>query len=175
MAKPEKVAMVEEIRGQLESSRAVFVTDYRGLSVAQMTRLRRRLRELDSEYKVVKNTLTRIAAGDNADMLAPYLEGPTAVAFVKGDPVAVAKALNEFAREFRTLDIRGGILEGKPVGQDDVKALADLPSREVLLAQVLGGFQAPIAGLVFVLQGTLRKLVYALDAVRAMKEEGAGA
>lgn len=174
MPRPEKVAAVEEIRGRLEESKAVFVTDYRGLTVAQITRLRRKLRELGTDYKVVKNTLTRLAAQDtDAQALDPYLSGPSALAFAKEDPVATAKALSDFARESRVLEVRGGVLGGKPLGPDDVKALADLPPREVLLAQVVGGIQAPIAGFVFVLQGTLRKLVYALDAVRQKKEEAA--
>jgi len=174
MPRPEKVAAVEEIRGRLEESKAVFVIDYRGLTVAQITRLRRKLRELGTDYKVVKNTLTRLAAQDtDAQALDPYLSGPSALAFAKEDPVATAKALSDFARESRVLEVRGGVLGGKPLGPDDVKALADLPPREVLLAQVVGGIQAPIAGFVFVLQGTLRKLVYALDAVRQKKEEAA--
>src|SRR5690606_40275853 len=118
--------------------------------------------------------LARLAAQDSdAQALDPYLSGPSALAFAKEDPVATAKALSDFARESRVLEVRGGVLGGKPLGPDDVKALADLPPREVLLAQVVGGIQAPIAGFVFVLQGTLRKLVYALDAVRQKKEEAA--
>ncbi|MFS8665977.1 MAG: 50S ribosomal protein L10 [Limnochordales bacterium] len=174
MPRPEKVAAVEEIRGQLQASKAVFVTDYRGLTVAEMTRLRRKLREAGAEYKVVKNPLTRLAAAEtDAQALEPLLVGPTALAFAKEDPVAAAKALNEFVRESRVLEIRGGVLGGKPLSVQDVQALADLPPREVLLAQVVGGFQAPIAGFVSVLQGTLRKLVYALDAVRQQKEQAA--
>ncbi|OUM98223.1 MAG: 50S ribosomal protein L10 [Firmicutes bacterium ZCTH02-B6] len=174
MPRPEKVAAVEEIREQLAASKAVFVTDYRGLTVAQMTRLRRKLRESGTEYTVVKNTLTRIAAREtDAQALDPFLEGPTALAFAKQDPVAAAKALLDFAKESKILQIRGGVLGGKPVGADDIQALANLPPREVLLAQVVGGLQAPISGFVFVLQGTLRKLVYALDAVRQKKESAA--
>ena len=174
MPRPEKVAAVEEIRGHLQASKAVFVTEYRGLTVAEMTRLRRKLRESGTDYKVVKNTLARLAAaGTDAQALEPFLSGPTALAFAKQDPAAAAKALNEFARESRILQVRGGVLGGKPLTPDDVQALANLPPREVLLAKVVGGFQAPIAGFVFVLQGTLRKLVYALDAVRQKKESAA--
>ena len=174
MPRPEKVAVVEEIREHLKASKAVFVTDYRGLTVAQMTRLRRKLRESGTEYKVVKNTLTRIAArGTDAQALEPFLSGPTALAFAKQDPVAAAKALLDFAKEAKILEIRGGVLGSKPLGPNDIQALANLPPREVLLAQVVGGLQAPISGFVFVLQGTLRKLVYALDAVRQKKESAA--
>lgn len=175
MARPEKVAAVEEIRQHLEESQAVFVTDYRGLTVSEMTQLRRKLREVGAEYKVVKNTLTRLAASEvDVEALDPLLVGPTAVAFAKEDPVGAAKALSEFAKESRILEIRGGLLEGKLLQVDDVQALADLPPREVLLAQVVGGMQAPIAGFVSVLQGTLRNLVYALNAVREQKEGAAG-
>lgn len=175
MARPEKVAAVEEIRQQLEESQAVFVTDYRGLTVSELTTLRRQLREVGTEYKVVKNTLTRRAAAEiDADALDPLLVGPTAVAFAREDAVATAKALNDFAKESRILEIRGGLLEGKLLTFDDVQALADLPPREVLLGQVVGGIQAPIAGFVSVLQGTLRNLVYALNAVREQKGGAAG-
>ncbi len=174
MAKPEKVAAVAQIREDLQASQAVFVTDYRGMTVAQMTELRRKLREVGAEYRVVKNTLTRWAAAEvNAEALEPLLVGPTAVAFAKEDPVGAAKALNEFAKETKILEIRGGWLEGQLMTVDDVQALADLPPREVLLAQVVGGIQAPIAGFVSVLQGTLRSLVYALNAVREQKEKAA--
>lgn len=174
MAKPEKVAAVAQIRADMEASQAVFVTDYRGMTVAQMTELRRKLREVGAEYRVVKKTLTRRAAAEvNAEALEPLLVGPTAVAFAKEDPVGAAKALNEFAKETKILEIRGGWLEGQLMTVDDVQALADLPPREVLLAQVVGGMQAPIAGFVSVLQGTIRNLVYALNAVREQKEKAA--
>lgn len=175
MPKPEKVAAVAKIREDLASSQAVFVTDYRGLTVSQMTQLRRKLREAGAEYRVVKNTLTRIAAAEaDAAALEPLLVGPTAVAFAKQDPVAAAKTLNEFAKETKILEIRGGLMQGKLLSAEDIQALADLPSREVLLAQVLGGMQAPIAGFVSVLQGTIRKLLYALNAVREQKQAAAG-
>lgn len=170
MAKPEKVAAVAQIREDLAASQAVFVTDYRGLTVAQLTKLRRKLREAGTEYRVVKNTLARRAAAEvDASVLESLLVGPSGVAFAKQDPVATAKVLNEFARETKIFEIRGGMLQGKLLTAEGVQALADLPPREVLLAQVVGGMQAPISGFVSVLQGTLRKLVYALDAVREKK------
>lgn len=170
MAKPEKVAAVAQIREDLAASQAVFVTDYRGLTVAQLTRLRRKLREAGTEYRVVKNTLARRAAAEvDASVLESLLVGPSGVAFAKQDPVATAKVLNEFARETKIFEIRGGMLQGKLLTAEGVQALADLPPREVLLAQVVGGMQAPISGFVSVLQGTIRKLVYALDAVREKK------
>lgn len=172
MARPEKVAIVDKIREDLEASQGVFITDYRGLKVNEVSELRHRLSELGTEYRVVKNTLTRLAAAElDAENMDELLVGPTAVAFAKEDVVATAKALSDFAKESNILEIRGGLLDGRVLGGDDVKALADLPPREVLLAQVVGGFQAPISGFVSVLQGTLRKLVYAVEAVRAKKEE----
>lgn len=172
MARPEKVAAVKEIRQDLQDSVAVFVTDYRGLKVSQLGQLRNRLREVGTEYKVVKNTLTSLAAEDVAgDEFKSLLVGPTAVAYAKEDPVATAKALSDFARESRILKVKGGLLEGSVIGPEDVQALAELPPREVLLAKVVGGMQAPISGFVSVLQGTLRKFVYALDAVREQKEQ----
>ena len=105
------------------------------------------------------------------DDLVPLLTGPTAVAFGYDDPVAPAKILSEFAKTNRDLELKGGVLEGKVLDVDGVKALAELPSKEELLAQVVRGMQAPIAGLVNVLQGTIRNFVYALDAVRKQKEE----
>lgn len=170
MAKPEKVAAVAQIREDLAASQAVFVTDYRGLTVAQLTKLRRKLRDAGTEYRVVKNTLARRAAAEvDASVLESLLVGPSGVAFAKQDPVATAKVLNEFARETKIFEIRGGMLQGKLLTAEGVQALADLPPREVLLAQVVGGMQAPISGFVSVLQGTIRKLVYALDAVREKK------
>lgn len=174
--RPEKVAEVEQLKAQLEKAQAVVLTDYRGLDVDAITKLRRKLRESGAEYKVVKNTLLRLAARNaNVDGLDALLHGPTAVAFAEHDPVAVAKALVEFAKDKKELELKGGLLNGKPLDVDGIKALADLPPREVLLAQVLAGFQAPISGFANVLAGTLRSLVYALDAIRRSKEQGAEA
>lgn len=174
MPKPEKVAVVEELKDKLSRSQGVILTDYRGLDVAQITELRRRLREAGVEYKVVKNTLTLLAARqvDLAD-LEQYLTGPTAIAFGYDDPVTPAKILNGFAREHDDLEIKAGVLQGAIIDVDQVKALAELPSREELLAQVCRAMQGPIAGVVNVLQGTIRNLVYALDAIRRKKEEAA--
>lgn len=171
MARPEKVAVVEELAGKLQESAAAILTDYRGLNVKSMTELRAKLREAGVEYKVVKNTLTRLAAEKaNVSGLDELLTGPTAIAFNKDDPVAPAKILTEFAKSNNALEIKGGILNGAVISVDEVKQLADLPSREELLATVLMRMQGPIYGLVYVLQGTLRSLVYALDAIRREKE-----
>lgn len=171
MARPEKEAMVAELKEKLDQARAAIITDYRGLNVAALTELRRRMREQGLEYKVVKNTLTRFAARElGLDDLEPYLEGPTAIAFSYEDPVAPAKVIMGFAKEHKQLEIKAGLLRGKVIRPEGVKELADLPPREILLAQVLGGLQAPIAGLANVLNGVPRSLVYALEAIRKQKE-----
>lgn len=172
MPRPEKVAIVEELKDKLSRSRGAILADYRGLNVKQVTELRSKLRAAGVEYKVVKNTLATIAAKElGLDDLVEYLNGPTAVAFGYDDPVAPAKILADFAKENKALELKGGVLTGNVIDVDDVKALAELPSREELLAQVVRGMQAPIAGMVNVLQGTIRNFVYALEAVRRKKEE----
>jgi len=172
MARPDKAAAVAEIKEKLSKSKGVIITDYRGLNVAQATELRKQLREAGVEYRVVKNTLAILAAqGSGFDDMISLLSGPTAIAFGYEDPVAPAKVINEFARKNKALEIKGGVSEGKLLDVEGVKALALLPSKEELLGQVVRGMQSPIAGLVNVLQGTIRNLVYALEAVRKQKEE----
>lgn len=174
MARPEKVAVVEELTEKLSKSQGVIVTDYRGLTVKDMTQLRSELRKAGVEFKVVKNTLTlRAARNLQIEGLESILQGPTAIAIGYDDPVAAAKAISEFAKKNEKLQIKGGVLSRKLIDADGVKALADLPSREQLLAQVLRGMQAPIAGLVNVLHGSLRNLVYVLEAIRKQKGEAA--
>lgn len=174
MARAEKVAAVKELVDKLERGQGVVLTDYRGLNVKSMTELRTKLREVGVEYKVVKNTLALRAAQElDIQGLDDLLVGPTAIAFGYEDPVAPAKVLSEFAKSNDALELKGGVLEGRVIDVNEVKALADLPSREELLAQVLRGMQSPIAGLAAVLQGTLSKLVYALEAIRKEKEGAA--
>ena len=175
MARPEKVALVEELRDKLGRAQSVIVTDYRGLDVGEITELRRQLWEAGVEYRVAKNTLATIAAQDiDLPELAEYLRGPTAIAFGYDEPVSAAKIINEFARVHKELEIKGGILQGTVIGMEQIQALADLPSREELLAMVARAMQGPISGLANALQGTIRNLPYALEAVRQQKE-GAGA
>ncbi|HBG02051.1 MAG TPA: 50S ribosomal protein L10 [Firmicutes bacterium] len=174
MARPDKVAMVAEIQERLARSQGTVLTDYRGLNAGDMTALRKELREAGVEYRVFKNTLTILAAEElQMDGLVPFLNGPTAFAFGYDDPVAPAKVISEFAKKNKALEIKGGIVEGKIVGPEGVANLADLPSREVLLSMVLRGMQAPIAGMVNVLQGNIRNFVYALEAIREQKEASA--
>lgn len=171
MARPEKVAIVDELAQKLQDSAAAIVTDYRGLNVQAITELRARLREAGVDYRVVKNSLTRFAAEKaNVSGLDPLLTGPTAIAFNESDPVAPAKILSEFAKSNKALEIKGAVLNGSVIDVEAVTQLADLPSREELLGQVLMRMQGPIYGLASVLQGTLRGLVYALDGIRQQKE-----
>jgi len=165
-----KKQVVEEIKDRLQNIQAAVLTDYRGLNVAEVTELRTKLREAGIEFKVLKNTLTRIAANEvGLEGLDPYLEGPTAIAFGKEDAVAPAKILSDFAKTHKALEIKAGILENKVIDMDGVKALADLPSREVLLARVLGSMQAPMYGFAGTLQGLLRNTAYVLEAIREKK------
>ncbi|MBS3976351.1 MAG: 50S ribosomal protein L10 [Syntrophomonadaceae bacterium] len=169
-----KELAVAELRQQLRESTAAVLTDYRGLNVKAITNLRVELRQVGIEYKVVKNTLTQLAAEElGLKGLDPYLEGPTAIAFGKKDPVAPAKILLNFAKTNKQLQIKAGLLQGRVIDSDGVKALADLPSREELLAKVVGGMKAPMYGLVNVLSAPMRNLVCVLEAVRKQKEEQA--
>lgn len=175
MPTPEKAQVIAELETKLSGSTAAVLADFRGLNVGQLTKLRRTLRASGVDYKVYKNTLIRIAADKvGVTGLDPYLEGPTAVAFAGEDPTAPARILSDFAKETKILQIKAGILKGRAIDKAQVTQLATLPSREVLLAQVVGAFQAPISGLVNVLSGPTRQLVWVLDAIRTQKEEAAG-
>lgn len=172
MARADKVAAVTEIKEKLDKTQGAVITDYRGLNVAQVTELRKQLREAGVEYKVLKNTLTIRAVKEiGLEDVIPSLSGPTAIAFGYNDPVAPAKVISDFAKANQALEVKGGILDGAFLDSEGVKALAALPSREELLSQVVRGMQAPIAGMVNVLQGNIRNVVYALEAVRKQKEE----
>ena len=175
MPTPKKAQIIDELQEKLSTSQVAVLADFRGLNVAQVTALRRKLREAGAHYEVYKNTLIKIAAERvGIAGLEPYLAGPTAVAFAGDDVAAPARILTQFAKESKVLKVKGGILKGEVIDDAKVAQLATLPSREVLLAQLLGAMQAPIAGLVNVLSGPARKLVVALDAIRAKKEEAAG-
>ncbi|MGE4589421.1 MAG: 50S ribosomal protein L10 [Acidaminococcaceae bacterium] len=169
--RPEKVAKIAEVKELLTNSKCTILVDYCGLTVAQDTKLRRAMRQAGVKYSVVKNTFIRIAAQEaGIDGLEGYLEKNTAIASSPEDPVAVAKILTEFAKDNKVMTIKAGILDGKVISTEDIKALASLPSREVLLAKMLGSMMSPISGLANVLQGTIRNFVYVLDAVRKEKE-----
>jgi large subunit ribosomal protein L10 len=166
-----KEQVVSEVKQDIERAKCVIITDYRGLNVSQMTTLRRSLHAEKIKYVVVKNTLAKIAAHElGMEGLDTYLEGPTAIAYGFEDPVVPAKLVSKYAKDFDKLEIKGGLLEGKIIGLDQIKALADLPPREILLARVVGAFAAPMTGFAGAMQGVLRKFVCTLDAVREQKE-----
>lgn len=156
----EKEQLVREIATRLTESKTTIVTDYRGLNVAEVTELRKQLREKGIEFRVFKNTLARRAANQvDMEALVPYLTGPSALAFGTDDPVAPAKILNDFARRHKALELKGGIVEGKVVGADEVISLATLPSREGLLSMLLSVMQAP-----------MRNFAYAVKQIAEQKE-----
>lgn len=174
--RPEKEASVAELKEKLGRARSLILVNNKGLTVSQATKLRKKAREAGVEYRVAKNTLVRIAAqtGEVPGMadLFSLLEGPTAFAFGYEDPVAPAKVLSDFIKEGKltTLEVKGGWLEGKALSTADIKALADLPSREVLLGRVVGGMQAPMYGFAGSLAAVLRQFAYAVNALREQRE-----
>ncbi len=170
MAKPEKEQAVRELVSLLSESQSAIVTDYRGLTVKQLTTLRRRLAEVGAVYHVSKNTLTRRALAEaGKPELGPVLEGPSAIAFTQGDPAEAAKVLAQFARESRILALKGGLLGNAALSQAQVAELATLPSRDVMLGMLVGVVQAPIANLVGSLQSMLGGLVFTLQAIADQK------
>lgn len=164
--RPEKVAVVDEVRAKLDASEATMITEYRGLDVAATAELRNALREAGGEYKIYKNTLVRFAARDLGLELDELLTGPTAIAFVEdGDPVLVAKALADFAKANPALVIKGGLLGEKAIDEAGIKALADVEPREVLLAKLAGLMAAPMQQLAGLLQALPRDFAYGLQAL----------
>lgn len=165
MPTPKKVQEVEEITDLLQRATLAILTDYRGLTVSDLQGLRAQLRPHQSGIRVVKNTLTGIAA-ERAGMsdMRPLLAGPTALVTAEADPVQTAKIVSDFARTSRILQVKAGVLEGQVIPAAEVERLATLPPREVLLARVVGGVQAPLYGLVGVLSGTIRSLQFVLQA-----------
>ena len=176
MLKSDKERLVAELAERLKNTQTLIVADYRGLSVTDIDKLRGELLEHGARFQVVKNTLTRRAAEEaGADALVALLEGPTAIAFLEtdGDPVAVAKALNNAARDTKVLTIRGGILEGATIGEAEVKNLATLPPAEVLHAQVVGAVAGPLMMIVGLFTAPLRDLVNVIDArIKQLEEQG---
>ena len=176
---PKKETVVDEIKGWLTSAKGVVLTSYRGLDVATDTQLRRELRAAGVQYKVVKNTMLRIAAKKaGIEGLDSHLEGTTAMAFSAEDAVAPAKVISEFIKKNKLEDkgiltIKVGMVEGKVIDVAGVKALANLPSREELVAKLLGSMNAPIANFVGVLSAVIRNFVGVVDAIREKKEKEA--
>jgi large subunit ribosomal protein L10 len=176
MLKADKERIVEELTERLKTTPTLFVADYRGLSVTEIDELRTKVIEHGARFTVVKNTLTKRAAeAAGADALLAMLEGPTAIAFIEadGDMVGVAKALSDTAKTTRILSIRGGILDGNPIGEADVQNLATLPPVEVLRGQVVGAITAPLVTVVGLISAPVRDLLGLIDArIEQLKEQG---
>ncbi len=169
--RPEKVAVVNEVRERISTSEAVVITDYRGLDVPALADLRRRLREAGGEYKVYKNTLTRFAARELELELDDVLTGPTALAFVgprddgtPGDAVSLAKALCQYAKDSSFLSIKGGVLDGQVLSAEDVNALSKLGTRAEILAETVGLLEAPLAETAGLLEAPLVEMAGLLEA-----------
>ncbi|HEY3490247.1 MAG TPA: 50S ribosomal protein L10 [Candidatus Deferrimicrobiaceae bacterium] len=165
-----KADNVELLKKTISAQKGAVVAEFKGLTVAEITSLRRKLREVNAEFRVVKNTLMRLAATDTEfSRLDDYFKGPTAVAFTYGDPVALAKTMKTFATASPKITLKAGFLDGKALTAPEVEALADVPSREILLSRMVGSLASPLTRLVQVLSGPQRKLVYALDSIRTQK------
>lgn len=166
-----KRELIEEIKGKVDKAQSVVLVDYRGLKVDELNDLRRLCREAGVDYKVYKNTLMRFAFKDSGfEDFNEFLIGPNAVAFGYEDSVQAAKITHEFSEDHKNLEIKAGIVDGNIVGFDQIEKLASLPSKEVLIAQTLGGLNGPISGFVNVLQGNIRNLAYVLNAVKEKQE-----
>jgi large subunit ribosomal protein L10 len=170
MARPDKAAAVAELADELRGSNAVVLTEYRGLTVKQLTELRRSLGG-HASYAVVKNTLTKIAAKEaGVEGLDEYLVGPSAIAFVKGDPVEAAKGLRDFAKANPVLVVKGGLLDGAPLSAQEITKLADLESREVLLAKLAGAMKASLQNAVSLFAAPLAQTARVIEALRQKAE-----
>lgn len=163
--RPDKVAVVTDVGERFDAAEAAVLTEYRGLNVAAMAELRSALRQAGGTYKIYKNTLVRLAARERGLEIDDLLTGPTAIAFVDGDVAGVAKALRDFAKGNPALVVKGGLLGANVVGADDVTALADLPSRDQLLAEIAGLFAAPMQQFASLLDAVPRSFSYALNAL----------
>ena len=167
-----KKKVVDQLKEKIETSSVMVISDYRGVTVKQITELRSKLYQHESEFKVIKNTLmNRALAAAGHEALNEHLAGPVGILFGYKDPVEPLKALVEFIEDNEKGEIKAGIVEKTVIDKKGIESMSKLPGREVLIAKVVGGFQAPIAGLVNVLQGNLRNLVYALNAIKDKKGE----
>ncbi len=178
MLKTDKEKVVAELAGRLRASDTLLVADYRGLTMSEIDGLRGELIKHGARFSVVKNTLTRRAAEEaGVPALLALLDGPTAIAFIEtgGDVVAAAKALDAAARDTKVLTVRGGVLDGNPIGAEDVKSLATLPPTDVLRAQLLGAIAGPLTAIVGLLAAPLRDLVGLIDARIEQLGDSAGA
>lgn len=170
MPNQQKVEIVGKLKDMLTDVPTLILTDPTGLNVKSISTLRARLREVDSEFHVVKNTLVKLASeGMPVQEVVADLEGPTAIALTRSDPVAMAKAITGFAREFKLLSIKGGLIEGRAATPQQVQGLATIPPRPQLVAMVVGGLQSPISGLVGTLQSTIASLAMTVQAIAEQK------
>jgi large subunit ribosomal protein L10 len=173
MNREQKAVAIAEIAHNIDESEAIFAVDYRGITVAQVAELRARLREADSSFKVVKNSLTERAADQvGAETLKDFLTGPTALTFVRGDIAMAAKAVADFGRSTQLLPFKGGLMGGAPLDVEQIRSLSRLPSREVLYGQLVGVVASPVSGLVRSLGALVGGLAVALGQVREKKESG---
>lgn len=172
VTKAQKTQTIEDLKASLLSSKLTVVSDYQGTTVSELTELRRAIQKAGGEFIVAKNTLLKLAiqGQDFAPNLESFLKGPTAVIHTSGDAVAVAKAVTEYIKKVKKTSIKGGVLEGKSITEEDLKSIASLPSKEVLIAKMLGSMNAPAQNVVYALSGVSRNLVYALEAIRKQKE-----
>jgi large subunit ribosomal protein L10 len=172
----EKIESVEDLKRRLSGVKTLLLAEYRGLTVQQLSDLRRQLRSVSAEYKVVKNRLAKLALSKDLAGVKSLLTGPTGMIISREDPVAVAKALHTFARTNQALVIKAGYVEGQMLEPAGLKALADLPSKEAIRAQIVGAIQGPLAQLVGLLQAPQRELVYVLaQRGKNAEENSAGA
>jgi large subunit ribosomal protein L10 len=170
MSKDERQATVDALTEQLRESPNLYVTDFSGLNVLRMTEFRRRLRAAGVSYVVVKNTLAqRALAANSVTALDDHLAGPTGLVLAGRDPLAAAKVITGFAKEFEKPTIKIGLVDGKPITAEQVKRLAELPTRDQLLGQLAGALQAPLAQFAGVMNGMLYQMVGALEALRAQR------
>ena len=173
MSNLKKETEVKALEEKFRAAKSAILTDFRGLSVAEMTALRNLLRKSNIEYRVIKNRLARIAIQNTslAD-LDSLLSGPNGISLGYDDPITASKLLSQFVRSTSNLDIKGGVIEGKLYKKEEILAIAELPPRQVLISRVIGGIAAPLSGFVQVLCGPIRRLMGTLEALRARKEKG---
>jgi large subunit ribosomal protein L10 len=163
MPKPEKVQKVKELAERFKVSKGVMFADYRGLTVKDATELRRALKQADTAFTVSKNTLTKLAVRDaGLEETVPMMEGPTAIAFIKGDAISGAKAILDAGRRFPALVVKGAVIEGRVLGEVEARALATLETKEISVAKVAGMLQAPLARMIYLLQAPLQRIAFAL-------------
>jgi large subunit ribosomal protein L10 len=173
MNREQKAAVIEEIAANIKESQAIFAVDYRGITVTQVAELRAKLREADASFRVVKNSLTERAVDEvEAEALKAFLQGPTALTFVRGDAALAAKALADYARVTQLLPFKGGLMGSEELSADQIKEISRLPSREVLYGQLVGIVASPLTGLVRTLNALLGGLAVALGQVHEKKASG---